>query len=111
MLYCIRCNKLINPEHKKCTCGYKKLRLAEDKDPVFLVTKNYMYGAMLQDILSKEKIPYITKPVREALAFFLDRTTFAKNHYFVPFGALEKAKELLKYYFTEEGVEEVDWHT
>jgi len=95
LAYCNRCNKLSHIGAKHCACGNKKLREPIDNDAVFLVSLDFMHGRMLGDVLEQNDIPVLLKPIVMPLAFLTARTGQEANHVFVPYGALEKAKELL----------------
>jgi len=98
MLYCQKCKAMIINDDRCRNCGYKKIREIRDNDPVYLATKNFIFAGMLEDILEKNKIPYMTKGgFRVAI---LGRTGMSGNTaFFVPYGAYQKSKELIKDYF------------
>jgi len=99
MLYCQRCNKLNPLTAKRCGCNNKKLREPQVNDAVFLTSLDFMHGRMLQDVLTQHNIPVLVKPMVPQLAFVSAITMSAQNHFFVPFGALDKANDILKELF------------
>lgn len=102
MLYCEKCKSLINSNICRL-CGTKKVREPKENDAVYLVTRNYLFSKMLEDVLAKNNIPYLIS--RQGLC----GTAPAKApsgtdeyKFFVPFGAYEKSKELLEDFFGED---------
>jgi len=103
MLYCPRCKSIITESaHVRCPfCGAKKIREVKDNDPIYLTCKNYVFSGLLEDVLKQHQIPCIKKPVHGAALSLWRGNMFEKFTFFVPFGALEKSKELLKELFTK----------
>ena len=93
MLYCENCMKLT--DETKCPgCRRKKLREPQNDDPVYLLTKDAILSASIEDILHQNNIPCIKKAQLGAgltgyIGYSLDTFRF-----YVPYGAMEAAKEL-----------------
>lgn len=104
MLYCENCMYLA-PDAACPSCGRKKLREPRDSDPVYLITKDAIIAASIEDILIQNGIPCLKKGLIGA--GITSRIGFTNEVYrfFVPFGAYGKAKELLDNFFDEEGKE------
>ncbi|MEI6101911.1 MAG: hypothetical protein WCP73_08745 [Eubacteriales bacterium] len=100
MLYCEDCMCLT--EENECPfCGNKKLREARENDPVYIITKDFIFAESIEDILTQNNIPCIKKDLMGA--GLAARTGYATTYqFFVPFGAFAKAKELLYNFFEEE---------
>jgi len=81
---------------QKCPdCRRKKLRPALLDDPVYILTKDAILSASIEDILTQNNIPCIKKAQLGAgltayIGYSMDTFRF-----YVPFGALEAAKDLL----------------
>ena len=98
MLYCAKCKRLTDDD--RCPrCGRKKLREAEENDPVYLITKDAMISASIEDILHQNNIPCQMQGVFGVGIFTGLGYT---NHFYVPYGAYDKSKELLANFFTDE---------
>ena len=100
MLYCQNC-MLLASDTECSVCGSKKLREARENDPVYIITKDFIFAGSIEDILTQNDIPCLKKPlIGAALAA---RTGYAEVYqFFVPFGAYSKAKELLFNFFEGE---------
>ena len=100
MLYCERCRALVDTS--PCYCGSKKVREPKANDVVFLVTRGGILASMLENMLADNDIPClkyrqgIGLPLMGGMQLGMDEYQF-----FVPFGALEKAKEILEEFFIE----------
>lgn len=104
MLYCENCMYLTS-DIACPLCGRKKLREARENDPVYLITKEAVFAASIEDILTQNDIPCLKKGLIGA--GITSRIGFAKETYkiFVPFSAYSKAKELLCNFFDGEDQE------
>lgn len=97
MLYCEDCMCLAS-DNECSVCGSKKLREAKDNDPVYLIAKDHTFAESIEDILTRNDIPYLKKP--QVGAGLVSRTGYAEVYqFFVPFGTYGKAKELLCNFF------------
>ena len=96
-MYCAKCKGLTVPDNKnRClSCGYKKLKEPEANDVMYLTIQSMIYASMLDALLDENEIPYI----KQTIGFKHPTTQFGEFHYFVPFGAYERAKELLNEFF------------
>jgi hypothetical protein len=100
---------IILDEEKCPECRRKKLREPHDDDPVYLLTKDAILSASIEDILAQNKIPCIKRAQLGAgltayLGYSLDTFRF-----YVPFGALDAARDLLSN-FIEPEVEPDEQH-
>jgi len=99
MLYCPNCMELTS-DTKKCSLCGSKLREARADDPVYLVTKDHIFTGSIEEILAKNNIPCLKKPLYGA--GLANRTGYAEIYrIYVPFGLYGKAKDLI-YNFLEE---------
>ncbi len=91
MLYCEKCMRFAGD----CYCGARKYREIKENDPVFLTVKDALTSGQIEPILNENNIPYIKRGRLGAglvtrLGPMLETYTF-----FVPYGAYEKAKDLI----------------
>lgn len=94
-MYCPTCQKLYDDIDKCPKCLFSKLREPRQEDPVPLTKLDYLRADMLGALLDDAQIPYLTKG---GIASAFGKTTGMRldvKHIFVPYGALERAKELL----------------
>ena len=102
MTYCENCMRFTEPP--RCPrCKNKKLREAEPNDPVFLMEKDAIIAASIEDILAQNSIPCIKRPLLGAgitahIGYIME--TFA---FYVPYAAYDNAKELLSNFLESEG--------
>ena len=98
MLYCEKCMMLC--DEKKCpNCGIEKLRVPKENDPVFLMTKEGIWSGGIEEILKENSIPCLKQGIQgTALTIKMGDIT-ETYQFFVPFGAYEKSKELLRHLF------------
>lgn len=94
MLYCENC-MLLCPDTECFSCGRAELREPKENDPVFLLTKDALLSAGIEDILNKNGIPCQKRG--ELGEGIISRIGYTKETYqfFVPYGAYGKSKELL----------------
>jgi len=99
MLYCEDCMN-ITSENECPFCGRKKCREAKENDPVYLIAKDNIFAAVIEDILTQNGIPFLKQGLLGA--GLVSRTGYAETYqFFVPFGGYAKAKELLYNFFEE----------
>ena len=94
ILYCPECNQLtVGPA---CSgCGSRELRLPRGEDLCRLAETDIQWKDMLCDLLTRNRIPFITKNVLAAkLGTALERIRF-----YVPYSYLETAKQLQRLFF------------
>ena len=96
ILYCKMCMATAPSGTERCPqCGYKKIKEIKDNDAVYLTGKNFVLSGILEDVLTKNGIPYLKKgATRIAIMGQIDNGT-ARAAFFVPFGCYKKAVELL----------------
>ncbi len=102
MLYCEKC--MSTHYLDRCPfCGNKKVREIRENDAVFLKTEFYPYSGMLESLLKDFGIPCLVLRNDKFLALQASfRTESGEFKFFVPYGALEKAKEVLKDFFDDD---------
>jgi len=105
MFYCKKCKK---PElQDRCSyCGAKRLKEIKNNDEVFLCIKGPMQTAMFEEMLKNNEIPMLKIP---RFSFPASTRMFgsvrgSEFKIFVPFGALDKAQDLLKLFGEEENL-------
>ncbi len=105
MMYCTRCQKLF--EGRECPENRRHaIREPEKDDPCFLTVQDTVWGEMLADVLGQHDIPYmVKKSLGSGLAMSIG-ALLEKYRFFVPYGALEQAQELVDELFGGNGTEE-----
>lgn len=100
MRYCPKCRTAC--EEKCLRCGSENLPEARENDPVFIITKDITWSAVVEDTLKKNGIPYLKEGVLGA--GFAARVGYAAERYnfYVPFGAYIKSKKLLMNFFRDD---------
>ena len=94
MLYCEACMKLVNDP--KCPhCKRRKLREVRHDDPVYILTQDATFAASVEDILSQNGIPCIKRGFLGAGISSYVGYTLEAFRFYVPYSALDAAKELL----------------
>jgi hypothetical protein len=95
MFYCEDC-MLVNDEPVCPRCRAKKLRCPEENDIVYLLTREALYSGGIEEILKENGIPCLKRGVQGA--GITERLGYSTETYefFVPYGAYEKAKEIIK---------------
>ena len=97
MFYCEKCRLLT--AGKQChRCGKRRLRLPQNNDTVYLLTKEAIWSDGVEEILNEHNIPCLKQGVFGAGITSVTHLP-ETYHFFVPFGAYEKAKELLDNFF------------
>ena len=100
MLYCEMCMKLV--EDQKCpNCKKSKVREPKPNDPVFLLMKDALTAAAIEEILRNNGIPshlrgMLGSGVTAYLAYNMEPSCV-----YVPYGELDRAKELLANFIEE----------
>jgi hypothetical protein len=100
MRYCKKCKLLCSGE--ECEgCGNNKLCDPKENDTVYLITKDVIWSGAIEDILTKNDIPYLKQGLLGAGV--TSKVGYAMENYqfFVPFGAYNKSKELLANIFID----------
>jgi len=87
----------------KCpNCKKKKLLAPKENDPVYLMTKDAITAAIIEDILSQNNIPNLKQGLSGSLITAYVGYSRETCRIFVPYGAYEKSKELLGNFFDEQ---------
>ena len=98
--YCKTCKALtkLNDKNRCFFCGYKKLREPLEGDIIYLVTKEFVFARMLEEMLIESNVPHLKQSVRGA---GITKGNMGEEfRFFVPYGVYEKAKEIVKDYFS-----------
>jgi len=75
-------------------CGKRKLKPVAENDPVYLTSLwNNPLSGMLEDSLTRNGIPFMRRETPGSVPMAVFAVAFSFDYY-VPFGALDKAKEL-----------------
>lgn len=76
-------------------CGKRKLKEPQQNDVVYLTTlNNGPLSGMFEDMLNNNNIPYMRKEPKGSIPMAVFAKAFSFD-YFVPYGTLELAKEIL----------------
>jgi len=89
---------LSGDDKKCCSCGRKRLREPKENDPLYLTAQNTVFSGTVEDILTKNNIPYMRRGKLGGSPWTAPQqllTFFNEYDFFVPYGAHEKAKEVL----------------
>lgn len=102
MSYCEKCMKIVDTGPKCPHCRNKKLRPPAPADPVFLLEKDAMLAASIEDILAQNDIPCLKRgQLGEGIVAHIGYTLETyKIH--VPHAALDAARELLLNFIEED---------
>ena len=95
---------------KKCdNCGNKKLFEPKENDPVYLITKDFVWSGEIESLFTENNIPYLKQGLFGAGITISMGHAMETYQIYVPFGAYEKAKKLLADIFADEnsGSEEI----
>lgn len=104
MLYCEDCQRLIPPGETECTdCG-EPLREARENDPVLFLTVPGMQAMLAEPLLEASGIPF--SKVGELGAAFTMRAggLLEMFRFYVPYGALAQAHDLIAGTFGEDPI-------
>ena len=102
MLYCANCKRLCDADSLKCpNCRKKRLRPPEENDPVYLITRDAITAAIIEDILNQNNIPNLKQGLAGSLIISYVGYSRETCRIFVPYGAYEKSRELLGNFFEE----------
>ncbi len=100
-MYCAKCQKIIATRSCK-DCGSYWVREVLPEDVCYLTEREQIWGEMLEDVLRQNGIPYI---IRRTLGAGLSMSIGAMlecYRFYVPFGALEKAQEIVDELFPDD---------
>ena len=100
-MYCSRCQKIIAT--RTCRdCGSYWVREVLPEDVCYLTEREQIWGEMLEDVLRQNGIPHI---IRRTLGAGLSMSVGAMlecYRFYVPFGALAQAQEIVDELFPED---------
>ena len=104
-MYCEKCHRIV--EALRCPVCGKKLREPQPDDFCFLVEKESLWAGMLQDVLTQNEIPFITKGVLGAALALKVGELSERSQFYVPYAALDKGHALVEELFSlpEDGAE------
>ena len=109
-MYCAKCQKIIAT--RSCRdCGSYWVREVLPEDVCYLTEREQIWGEMLEDVLRQNGIPYV---IRRTLGAGLSMSVGAMlecYRFYVPFGALAAAQEIVDELFPDDewkAVEEDD---
>ena len=94
MYYCENCH-LLSDEPICGYCGASPLRAPRGEDYCFLTSLSAPWDSALTELLSDEEIAAVRLP-RNQIPTAYSNEMFQKTEIFVPYAALERAKELTK---------------
>ena len=100
-MYCARCQKIIATRNCR-ECGSYYVREVEADDVCYLTEQPQVWGEMLEDVLRQNGLPYI---IRRTLGAGLSMSIGAMlecYRFYVPFGALEAAQEIVDELFPDD---------
>jgi len=100
-MYCARCQKII-PTRNCRDCGSFWVRDVLPEDVCYLTEREQIWGEMLEDVLRQNGIPYI---IRRTLGAGLSMSVGAMlecYRFYVPFGALAQAQEIVDELFPDD---------
>ncbi|MCY1714468.1 hypothetical protein [Caproiciproducens galactitolivorans] len=99
MLYCPKCQLLVNDDAQRCpVCGSKKLRVPEQDDPVLLMTADEGKAEMIRSafqengIVFEERISGIGSPP----ATILGKPLITNINFFVRYGELHACEDIVR---------------
>ena len=95
MKYCERC--MLLAEDNNCPkCNSQKLREPIENDPVFLMTREAIWSGGIEETLKENGIPCLKRGLHGAgFTEHIGGFTTESYLFYVPYGALEKSRELL----------------
>ena len=106
-MYCAKCQRIIAT--RSCRdCGSYWVREVQPDDVCYLTEREQIWGEMLEDVLKQNSIPYI---IRRTLGAGLSMSIGAMlecYRFYVPFGALEAAQEIVDELFPDDEWKAVD---
>ena len=101
MKICSKCHVLCRELCPVCDSA-KRLREAQDTEPVLLITASAVQAMLIEPILSDSGIPY-SRPGTISSALSLGSGMMLEaNRFYVPCAAFDKARELLEEVFGED---------
>ena len=86
---------VVFPDEQGHRCAERRFREAAANDPVYLTTQDSTWSAAVEDVLTQHDIPCLKRAALGPAITAQIGHAMEKYRFFVPFGAFEKAKELL----------------
>lgn len=103
-MYCANCNLLTDAS--RCpACDSRRLRLPNSQDYCFLVKKDILWAEILEDVLKQNRIPVVTRMAHSTAVLLRSNPLNQEVLFYVPYGWLERAKELEQSLFDAEVLE------
>lgn len=100
-MYCPNCCVLVNGT--RCpVCGSKQVRESNNDDYCFLVEKELIWATALEDLLTDNGIPFVTRNALGAGLAAKIGPALERKRFFVPFQHYTRAKELEMEFFSVE---------
>lgn len=98
-MFCSNCNLIVNSG--KCpVCGSKNIRNPQPDDYCYLIEKETIWAGALSDILTQNKIPFLTKNVLGAGLAAKMGPALERTRFYVPYSHYQLAQDLEKEYFS-----------
>jgi len=95
-------------EDKCPDCRRKKLRAPGERDPVYIMTRDAVVSASVEDILAQNGIPCIKRGQLGAGIVAYLGYTMESFRIYVPFGAYGTANDLLSNFLEQDSIEQDD---
>lgn len=98
MLYCAKCQILVENGAECPSCGSKKLREVRQNDPVLLLTSDEVQSGSVKAAFDDSGIPHEERMCGPGAppSLLYGRSPNSLYHIFVPFGAVEQCREILQ---------------
>lgn len=94
MDFCENCNVAF--EGERCpVCNTKKIRQVRDEDFCFLIEDSVHHSDVLMSVLVAHDIPHSAMPFGSGVESYIG-TSLSYRRIYVPFGYLEKARDILR---------------
>lgn len=97
MMYCDRC-QVLSKDGKTCPlCGSRRLRPADEDDPVLLFTAGQEEAERIASAFDDEGIPHMERILGGGSysSIILGRSRCAQTHIFVPFSKIQSARDVM----------------
>jgi len=103
-MYCENCCILF--EGTVCpVCGSRDVRLPNSHDYCFLTKKEALWAEILEDVLQQNRVPVVNRTGRSAAMVLRSNPLNQEILFYVPYGWLERARELERSLFDAEVLE------
>ena len=101
-MYCERCSRIVEEEEKCPHCKNRHLRQPLPNDPCLVAELNYLSTGILEDILTQNHIPFLTKARLGAGLSVKIGAMFEHNRFYVPYLHLKEAEEIVDDLFSSD---------